>query len=306
MKPPAFVDCYGDLADAFAAWNGPAVPGLEVIPGPAGTDEEMIRRIQGRKNVLVYMGYLSRRVLESCTNLQTVAYLSTGITTHADLAAAAERGIKIEGVENYGNHAVAEHAITLALAGLKRLAEMDRNVRAGRFVMQRSEEFRGKTFGVVGLGGIGRETAAIAAALGAQVIAWTRSGDPRGAPVRICTLDELCTEADILSLHLALSLETERILGAAHFRRMKPSLILVNTARAALIDEGELMQALRENRIAHAALDVYYEEPLPANHPILSLPNVTLTPHSAWLTSAALTRLLDEGIALLLRHIEES
>ena len=306
MKPPAFVDCYGDLADAFAAWNETSVPGLEVIPGPAGTDEEMIRRIQGRRNVLVYMGYLSRRVLESCTELQTVAYLSTGIATHADLVAAAECGIRIEGVGNYGNRAVAEHAITLALAGLKRLAESDRNVRKGRFVMQRSEEIHGKTFGIVGLGGIGRETAAIASALGARVIAWTRSGDPRGAPVRMYTLEELCSEADILSLHLALSPETGNILGRAQFQRMKPSLILVNTARAALIDEGELMQALLENRIAHAALDVFHEEPLPADHPILSLPNVTLTPHSAWLTSAALTRLISEGISLLQRHIEET
>ena len=306
MKPPAFVDCYGELADAFAAWNDPGVPGLEIISGPAATDEEMIRRIRGRKNVLVYMGYLSRRVLESCEELQTVAYLSTGIATHADLAAAAELGITIEGVGNYGNRAVAEHAITLALAGLKRLAEMDRDVRAGRFVMQRAEEFRGKTLGVVGLGGIGRETATIAAALGARVIAWTRSGEPRGAPVRMCTLDELCSEADALSLHLALSPETEGILGAAQFRRMKPSLILVNTARAALVDEAELMRALRERRIAHAALDVFHEEPLPTTHPILSLPNVTLTPHSAWLTSAALTRLLDQGFALLLRHMQES
>ena len=306
MRPPAFVDCYGELADAFATWNGPGIPGLEVISGPAGTDEEMIRRIRGRKNVLVYMGYLSRKVLESCEDLRTVAYLSTGIATHADLAAAAERGILIEGVGNYGNRAVAEHAITLALAGLRRLAEMDRNVRTGRFVMQLSEEFRGKTFGVVGLGGTGRETAAIAAALGARVIAWTRSGNPRGAPVRMCALDELCAEADILSLHLALSPETERILGAAQFRRMKPSLILVNTARAALVDEGELMRTLRENRIAHAALDVFHEEPLPATHPLLSLSNVTLTPHSAWLTGSALTRLLDEGFAVLRRHTGES
>ena len=306
MKPPAFVDCYGDLADAFSARTGPTVPGLEVIPGPARTDEEMIRRIQGRKNVLVYMGYLSRKVLESCADLRTVAYLSTGVATHVDLVAAAERGIRIEGVENYGNRAVAEHAITLALAGLKRLAEMDRNVRAGRFDMQRTEEFRGKTFGVVGLGGIGRETATIAAALGAQVIAWTRSGDPRGTPARMCSLDELCSEADILSLHLSLTPETERILDATRLRRMKPSLVLVNTARAALVDEGELLQALREGRIAHAALDVYHQEPLPANHPLLSLPNVTLTPHSAWLTSAALNRLLDEGIAVLLRQIEET
>ena len=306
MKPPAFVDCYGDLADALAARDGLAVPDLEVITGPAATDEEMIRRIQGRKNVLVYMGYLSRRVLESCTDLQTVAYLSTGVATHADLTAAAERGIRIEGVGNYGNRAVAEHAIALALAGLKRLAEMDRNVRAGRFDMQRSEEFRGKNFGVVGLGGIGRETASIAAALGARVIAWTRSGDPRGTPARMCTLDELCAEADILSLHLSLTPETERLLDAARFRRMKPTLVLVNTARAGLVDEGEMMRALREGRIAHAALDVYHEEPLPPNHPILSLPNVTLTPHSAWLTSAALNRLLDEGIALLSRQIAES
>lgn len=303
---PAFVDCYGDLAERLTEDMTRIVPDLTVWRDEPASEEELIARLQGRKNVLVYMGYLSERVLRACPDLKSIAYLSTGLATHGDLEAAARLGIRFEGVKGYGDRAVAEHAVMLALAGLKRLAEMDRAVRSGRFGLMRSEEFAGKTFGLLGLGGIGAETARIADALGAKVIAWTPSGNTRDAPVDLVSRNEVFERADILSVHLALTAESTGIVGDAEFARAKPGMVLVNTARGALIDETALLAALGSDQVGHAALDVFDTEPLPADHPFCTMDNVTLTPHSAWLTTQAIDRLLVAGLDLLKRHIEET
>ena len=282
------------------------VPGLEVFRDEPADEDELIRRLQGRRNVLVYMGFMSGRVLRACPDLKTIAYLSTGLATHGDLEVASELGIRFEGVKGYGDRAVAEHAITLALAGLKRVAEMDREVRAERWRLMRTEEFAGKTFGVVGLGGIGAETARIANALGARVIGWTRSGRDNGAPVEILPLDDVLARSDILSLHLALDPSTEGIIDTAAFARMKPGVVLINTARGGIVDEQALITSLRDGTIGHAGLDVFREEPLPTGSPLHGLDTVTLTPHSAWLTTQAIDRLLVSGLELLASHIADS
>ncbi len=282
------------------------VQGVNVFYSEPKDEDELIHRLQGRRHVLVYMGYMSERVLRSCPDLKTVAYLSSGLQTHGDLELAEELGIRFEGVKGYGDRAVAEHAVALALAGLKRIAEMDREVRANRWRLMRSEEFGGKTFGVIGLGGIGTETARIADALGATVIGWSRSDDNRGAPVKMVSLDEVLFTSDILSLHLALNLETEGFIDDAAFARMKPGVVLINTARAAIVDEKAFDKALEEGIVGHAGLDVFHCEPMAHDSPLYSLNNVTLTPHSAWLTTQAIDRLLVAGLKLLARHVGES
>ena len=282
------------------------MPGLEVWRDEPENEDELIARLQGRRHVLVYMGYMSERVLRSLPDLKTIAYLSTGLATHGDLDVARDLGIRFEGVKGYGDRAVAEHAITLALAGLKRLAEMDRTVRADRWQLMRTEEFAGKTFGVLGLGGIGAETARIADALGARVIGWTPSGEDRSAPVTLLPLEQVLAEADILSVHLALLPETQGFLDGDRIATMKPGAMLVNTARGGLIDEAALADALGSGQLGHAALDVFQDEPLLPDHPLTKLNNVTLTPHSAWLTTQAIDRLLVAGLELLKRHIEET
>lgn len=308
MKSPVFVDCYGHLADRFDESMRKVVPGLDVFQGSADSDDVLIHRLKGRRHALVYMGYLSRRVLKACPDLQTVAYLSSGLATHVDMDAIQETNVRLEGVKGYGDRAVAEHAIALALGGLKRLAEMDRCVRQGRFELMLTEEFSGKTFGIIGLGGIGCETARIAHALGANVVGWNRSGSPPedDIPVRILPMNGALEQSDILSIHLALNGQTEGILDQASFGRMKSNVILVNTARAGLVDEKALMEALRSRKIGHAALDVFHDEPLPIGHPITSFDNVTLSPHSAWMTTQAIDRLLIAGLNLLKRQIAET
>lgn len=281
------------------------VPGMDVYYGEPKDDGELIDRLKGRRNVLVYMGFMSERVLRACPELRTIAYLSTGLQTHGDLNVAEELGIRFEGVKGYGDRAVAEHAIALALAGLKRIAEMDREMRAGRWRLMRTEEFAGKTFGVIGLGGIGTEAARIAAALGATVIGWSRSGNSRGVPVTMLSLDEVLAASDILSLHLELNPETQGFVNRAAFSRMKPGVVLINTARAGVVDENALHSALEDGVVGHAALDVFHQEPLVSGSPLRRMDNVTLTPHSAWLTTQAIDRLLVAGLRLLARHVKD-
>ena len=303
---PAFVDCHGILAERLTADMARIVPNLAVWRDEPAGEDELVARLSGRRHVLVYMAFMSERVLRACPDLRTVAYLSSGLATHGDLDAAASLGIRFEGVRGYGDRAVAEHAVTLALAALKRIAEMDRAVRGGRFRLIRAEEFAGKTFGILGLGGTGAETARIADALGARVVGWTPSGDARGAPVVTMPKEDVFAQADIVSLHLALTPETRGIVTAADLARARPGLILVNTARGALVDEGALIDALVARQVGHAALDVFETEPLPAGHAFCAMDNVTLTPHSAWVTTQAVDRLLAAGLDLLKRHVEET
>ena len=281
------------------------VPGIDVLHGEPPDEDELIRRLRGRRNVLVYMAYMSERVLRASPDLRTIAYLSSGLATHGDFEAAEKLGIRFEGVKGYGDRAVAEHTIALALAALKRICEMDREVRANRWRLMRIEEFNAKTFGIIGLGGIGTETARIALGLGARVIGWTRSGRSEGVPVEMLPLEGVLTQSHILSLHLELNPNTEGLIGSAAFARMKPGVILINTARAGIVEEAALYHALEAGIVAHAALDVFHREPLPPDSPLLGRENVTLTAHSAWLTTQAIDRLLLAGLQLLARHMAE-
>ncbi|MCR9135694.1 MAG: D-isomer specific 2-hydroxyacid dehydrogenase family protein [Alphaproteobacteria bacterium] len=306
IKPPAFVDCYGDLAERLTPDMTRSCPGLEVFRDEPGDEDALISRLAGRHHAIVYMGYLSGKVLRACPDLKTVAYLSTGLETHADLDAAGELGIRIEGVKGYGDRAVAEHAVTLALCALKRVAEGDRKTRNGDWQLIRSEEINGKVFGLMGLGGIGRETARLAGALGARVIAWNRSGEPGDSGARMVSFDELLAGSDILSLHLALNPHTRSILGREAISRIKPGAVLVNTARAGLVDEEAMMVSLQTGHLRHCALDVFHDEPLGSDSPLTRCENVTLTPHSAWLTTDSIDRLLMAGINLLVQQMDRA
>lgn len=305
-RVPAFVDCYGDLTARFTEKMRAGVPDLEVFFDEPADEDALIERLQGRRNVLVYMGYLSARVLRSCPDLKTIAYLSTGLATHGDLEEAGRLGIRFEGVKGYGDRAVAEHAIALALAAYKRIVEMDSAVRSGNWRLMRAEEIHGSTFGVVGLGGIGRETARLANALGARTIGWSRSGLAGDAPVEMMALDQVLAQSDIVSLHLALTPETAGFIDAGALSKMKPGAILINTARAGIVEEDALISALESGHIGHCALDVFHNEPLPKNHRLTEMTNVTLTPHSGWLTTQAIDRLLLAGVNLLEKHIAET
>ena len=278
LKSPAFIDCYGDLSDRLTSQMLSGLSMIEIFRDEPENEAELIRRLEGRRNVLVYMGYLSRPVLQACPDLKTVAYLATGLATHGDLDEAERLGIRIEGVKGYGDRAVAEHAIALALSAIKRIAEMDRNIRSGLWRLTRSEEISGKTFGVIGLGGIGRETARIAHALGAKVLGWSRSGNAGNSPVEMVELDQVLAHSDILSLHLGLSPQTTGFIDENAFGKMKRGVILVNTARAGIVDEAAMISALASGKVGYCALDVFHDEPVPQTNPLLAMENVVMMP----------------------------
>jgi len=296
---PVFVDCRDDISVFLTPETREIVPDLDIFFGSPRDEDQLIERLQGRTHALIYMAYVSERVLSTCPDLEAIVYLSTGLATHIDLDAAGRTEIRIEGVRAYGDRAVAEHAIGLAFDALKKLSVMDREIRHGAWRLKQGRELGGKTFGLIGLGGIGSETARMAAALGCRVVGWNRSRIPSSHRAEILTFDEVLTQSDILSLHLALTPETINILGSAEISRMKPGAILINTARAQLVNEQALCQALGDGRIEHAALDVFHEEPLPPDHPMTGMENITLSAHSGWFTAEAIGRLLERGFQQL-------
>jgi D-3-phosphoglycerate dehydrogenase len=300
---PAFIDCYGVLSDRLTPAMVDLCPGMEVIHGEVRSESELISRIGDRRHVLVYMGYMSAHVMKSCPQLKSIAYLSTGIATHGDLDHAREAGIPFEGVSGYCDHAVAEHTIALAISGLKTLPAMDRAVRSGQWQLTRTKEFRGSVFGIVGLGGIGLETARIAHALGARVIGWNRSRMAPASFVEQLPLDEVLRQSDMLSTSLALNDETQNFITTEHIRKMKPGVVVVNCSRGGIIDQDALLQGLQSGHIGVACLDVFHQEPPRVDDPLLSLANVIATPHSAWYTDQSIDNLMMAGIRLLKDHI---
>jgi phosphoglycerate dehydrogenase-like enzyme len=207
-------------------------------------------------------------------------------TGHVDVAAATERGILVTDTASSGPAAI-EHAMAMILAVVRRLPQEDRALRAGRWQTGFGVELAGKTLGVVGLGRIGSRIAAFGRFLGMRVLAWGPTLTPdraRAADVEHVPLETLLRESDVVTLHTRLSDLTRGLLTARHLALMKPTAYLVNTARGPLVDEAALLAALRERRIAGAALDVFDVEPLPADHPFLALDNVVLTPHIGYVT----------------------
>jgi D-3-phosphoglycerate dehydrogenase / 2-oxoglutarate reductase len=208
----------------------------------------------------------------------------------------AEHGITVHIIKGYGDTAVAEHTIALMWAAARGLAVMDRGMREGRWVRTEGMQLTGKTLGLLGFGGIAAEVARIALGSGMRVLAWNRS--PKTHPgADFVEIDTLLARSDVVSLHLLLNDETRGFLSRERIAAMKPGVILVNTARAALADEAAMIEALKLGHIRHAGLDVFNFEPLPADHPLTQLPNVTLSAHSAFRTPEASENLIEAAWA---------
>jgi D-3-phosphoglycerate dehydrogenase len=176
-------------------------------------------------------------------------------------------------------------------ASARGIARMDREMRAGNWLREDGMQLTGKTLGLIGFGGIATEVARIALGSGMRVLAWNRS--PKSfAGVDFVKLEKLLAESQVVSLHLLLNDETRGFLSRERIAAMKPGVILVNTARAAVVDEAAMIDALKSDHIRHAGLDVFNTEPLPADHPLTKLPNVTLSAHSAFRTPEASENLM--------------
>jgi D-3-phosphoglycerate dehydrogenase len=189
------------------------------------------------------------------------------------------------------------------MACCRDIARMDRDMRSGTWTPREGMQLRGKTLGIIGLGGIGQEVARIARGIGMDVVAWNRSPRP-DAGLRLVDLDTLLAASDVISLNLTLNDETRGFLNADRIARLKPGAILINTARGSLIEEPALVAALQDGRIGHAGLDVFHAEPLKSDHPLARLDNVTLSAHAAFRTLEASMTLLRRAIDIVRRIIE--
>jgi len=235
-------------------------------------------------------------VARRCPALRDVVFLGTGARSYMDPEALATLGIRVHTIKGYGDTAVAECAVALLWDAAKGLARMDRGMRAGRWLRTEGVQLTGKTLGLIGFGGIAAETARLALGIGMRVIAWNRTPKSH-AGVRFVELEELLATSDAISLHLLLDETTRGFLSAARIAMLKRGVLLVNTARGALADEAAMIEALRSGHIGHAGLDVYAVEPLPPDHALTTLDNVTLSAHSAFRTPEANENLIAAALA---------
>lgn len=261
----------------------------------------MIARVAGYPMIIVNETRISADVMDASTALKQVLFLGTGAANFVDLPAAAARNIPVHTIKGYGDRAVAEHTIALVFAVYRDIPAQTASIRAGGWAGAPIGELAGKTIGLVGLGAIGCEVARIAHALGLNVIAWARR--PIDLPgVEQVDLDTLLARADIVSPHLAYTTETAGFLDARRLRQMKRGAVFINTARAELTDEAELLAMLHDGHLAGAGIDVFTAEPLPADHPLRSAPRAVLTSHTGWQSPEAVARLIGTAVDILRRE----
>lgn len=248
-------------------------------------------------------------VMRAAPHLEAIAWVGTAVATFVNLPLAESLDIQVFNTPGYGDNAVAEHALGLMLALARNTVALHNEVAAGSWPRDevRCVELHEKTVGIVGFGGIGRRTAQLCSALGMRVLVWTRDQAParlHGVDAEYAGLEDLMERSDIVTLHLPPTPETVGSISRDLIGRMQSHAFLVNTARAELLDEPALLDALRSGRIAGAALDVFTQEPLPADHPWRDVPNVILTPHVGFRTPEASGRSVRMAMERLVERLE--
>ena len=236
-------------------------------------------------------------VFQACPKMRMLSVWGTG-TDHVDLPAAARFGVTVTNTPGVSAVSIAEHALALLFAVVRQIPRMDGSTRAGAWERGRFVELRGKTCGVIGYGAIGREFARLATGIGMKVLLWTMHPE-RHPGLAFTDLCEIYRAADVISVHLRLSPETENFVGPEQFEMMKPNAILINTARGAIVHEAAMVSALESRRIGGAGLDVFASEPIARDHPLHALNNVVLTPHCAGVTPEA----LEAGLSMAAENI---
>ena len=282
----AILDDYQHVALKMADWSGIAKHHqIDVIDKPLAVPDQAMR-VLAPYDVICMLRERTAAPRELLANLPNLKLLAITGREHRtlDLKAATERGILVcHSSAHAGAHqGTPELAFALMLAAIRHIPLEDRAIREGTWQSSLGIQLYGRTLGLVGLGKIGRKVARVAQAFEMNVIAWSQNLTAESAAeagVRRVEKDELFRQADIVSLHLVLGERTQGIVGAHELSLMKPTALIVNTARGPLIDEDALVDALKNRRIAGAGLDVYWEEPIPHDHPLLKLDNTVLTPH---------------------------
>ncbi len=261
-------------------------------------DDTFYRELPDAEVIWHVLRPLSDSDLERAPRCRLVHKLGAGVNT-IDVEAASRLGIAVANMPGANAASVAEGAVLLMLAALRRLPELDRITRAGAgwpsdpSLGETVRDIGSCTVGLIGYGNIAKRVEAIVTAMGADVL-HTSTGDDGQPGWR--ALPDLLGASDIVSLHLPLTADTSKLLDAAALALMKPGGVIVNTSRGPIIDEDALVDALRGGRLAAAGLDVFAVEPIPADNPLLSLDNVVLTPHVTWYTVDTMRRYLAEAV----------
>ena len=262
-----------------------------------GDAAEVIERTRDADALIVTASPITRRVMEALEGLKVVVRGGVGYDV-IDVPAATELGVVVVNIPDLWIREVANHALALLLAWNRKIVTLDREIRSGvwnsRVPGPATGALHGETVGVVGLGNIGSSFARRVAALETRVIACDPYvDDARFAALGVerVGLDDLASRADYVSVHTLLNAETHHLIGESFLHRMKPTALLINTSRGPVVDEGALIRALREGRLAGAALDVFEQEPMAADNPLLQMDKVIVTPHAAYFSSPAVAQI---------------
>ena len=289
-----FIDCNDELDRVFASVHRSDDPPIMVHTEKfePGT---LPRLLDGYDVCLDDHSYMPTELIAQCRTLKHIVFLGTGASSYMDVPALKALGVTVHTIKGYGDIAVAEHAIALMFACARGLARMDRAVRAGQWGPLEGVQLHGKTLGVIGLGGIGIEVTRIARGIGMNVIGWNRTSRPEQPACRWST-SMRCWRKRTCVAHLALNDDTRGMIDAARIARMKRGVMLINTARGALVEEAALIAALRSGQIGQAGLDVFHNEPLAPDHPLARMDNVTLSSHAGFRTLEASMTLMRRAI----------
>ena len=281
-----------------------------IAPDPSQqTVAEFIKDVHGV--ILRTTSAITRDMIASAPQLEVISRTGVGVD-NVDVEAASEHGVKVCNLPGVNSISVAEHAASLIVSLSKALPYFDREVRQGNWKSRNayfSGELRDKTLGVIGFGRIGSYVASILGkGFGMKILAYdpyiSHSSDPE-LSVQFCALEELLSKSDVVTIHLPATSDTQGLLTKERLGLLKPSAYFVNTARGTVVDESALIEILQAGKIAGAGLDVFNEEPLPAEHPFSSMDNVILSPHAAALTQECVVRAAVEAAQAVIDVFEE-
>ena len=266
--------------------------------------DQAAERIRDAEIIVANKVRLNEETLKDAPNVKLICLFATGYD-NVDLEYCSRRGIKVANVRNYCTPAVAQHTFTMALWLLEKMSFYDNYVKSGTYSAQDRfsnfdepfYELEGKTWGIIGMGGIGHKVASIAGAFGCHVIFYSASGKSTCTEYERVEFDELLHRSDILSLHCPLSDRTRNLIDLTALRKMKKSAILINVARGPVVNNADLYTALEEGSIAAAGLDVLEQEPITADNPLGKIKDSTkliITPHMSWASTESRFRLIEE------------
>jgi D-3-phosphoglycerate dehydrogenase len=274
----------------------------DVVTSSSNNEETLTREAEDVDLIIVSHARITARIIESARKLKGIVKHGVGVD-NIDLEAATKNGILVVNCPEYGSETVADHAFALMICFARKIIQIDKAIRRKGWVWPSPKymgvDLYGKTLGLIGVGRIGRAMARRAGGLGMKIVAfdpYVKQDSVRGLDLRFVSIDELLTLSDFISIHCVLTPETRGLIGKNEFQKMKKTAFLINVSRGAIVDEKALVTALKEGSIAGGGFDVFSEEPLSHDNPLLDMDNVILTPHLAWYSKEAFERVVKEAV----------